>query len=99
MTGRRDWTARHPAATARVVTVGLAVSGFFALVAVFARSSPADTPDDSSPRRIEVRVGDDVDTAELRAALERWLAGDPDVDRDGGLRVVEAPPDTATAPS
>lgn len=99
MNGRRGWITKHPAAAARVVTVGLAVSGFFAMVAAFARSSPSDAPDDSSPRRIEVRVGDDVDTAELRTALETWLAGDPDVDRDGGLRVVEAPPDTATTPS
>jgi hypothetical protein len=99
MTGRRGWTARHPAAAARVLTLGLAASGFFALLAAFARTSPDGEPAESPSRRIEVRIGDDVDTRELRAALEAWLAGDPDVDRDGGLRLVEAPADTVTVPS
>jgi hypothetical protein len=96
---RGGWTDRHPAAVARVLTLGLAASGFFALVAMFARTAPDGVSVDSPSRRIEVRIGDDVDTAELRAALEAWLAGDPDVEREGGLRVVEAPADTATVPS
>lgn len=99
MTDRRGWIARHPAAVARVLTLGVAASGFFALMAVLARTAPDGAPAGSPARRIEVRVGDEVDTAELRAALETWLDGDPDVDREGGLRVVEAAPDTETAPS
>lgn len=98
-TGRRSWTARHPAAVARVLTLGLGTSGFFALMALFARHAHEGAPTGSPSQRIEVRIGDDVDTAELRAALERWLAGDPDVDRDGGLRVVHGPADTETVPS
>ena len=98
-TARRSWTARHPAAAARVLTLGLAVSGFFALMALFARHTDERANTGSPSQRIEVRIGDEVDTAELRAALERWLAGDPDVDRDGGLRVVDAPADTETVPS
>jgi hypothetical protein len=98
-TGRRSWTARHPAAVARVLTLGLAASGFFALMALFARHADERVSTGSQSQRIEVRIGDDVDTAELRAALERWLAGDPDVDREGGLRVVHAPADTETVPS
>jgi hypothetical protein len=98
-TGRRSWTTRHPAAVARVLTLGLGASGFFALMALFARQAPDGPATDSPSRRIEVRIGDDVDTAELRAALEAWLAGDPDVERDGGLRVVHAPADVETVPS
>ena len=95
----RNWTARHPAAVARVLTLGLGCSGFFALLAVFARQANHDSPAESPPQRIEVRVGNDVETAELTAALEAWLAGDPDLDSEGGLRVVQAPPDTETVPS
>jgi hypothetical protein len=98
-TDRRSWSKRHPAAVARVLTVGLATSGFFALMALLARQPTESAPTDSPSQRIEVRIGDEVATAELQAALETWLAGDPDVDRDGGLRVVHAPPDTETVPS
>ena len=95
----RAWTTRHPAAVARVVTLGLGASGFFALIALFARHAQEGSPPDSPSQRIEVQIGDEVETAELRAALETWLAGDPDVDREGGLRVVHAPADTETVPS
>jgi hypothetical protein len=98
-TGRRSWTARHPAAVARVLTLGLSGSAFFALMALFARYAHEGAPTGSPSQRIEVRIGDEVDTAELRAALETWLAGDPDVDSEGGLRVVQAPADTQTVPS
>jgi hypothetical protein len=97
--GRRRWTVRHPAAVARVVTLGLGVSGFFALMALFARNAHENSPARSPAQRIEVRIDDEVNTAELHAALEEWLAGDPDVEREGGLRVVDAPADTETVPS
>ena len=92
--GRRRWTVRHPAAVARVVTLGLGASGFFALMALFARNAHENSPARSPAQRIEVRIDDEVDTAELQ-----WLAGDPDVEREGGLRVVHAPADTETVPS
>jgi hypothetical protein len=99
--GRRRWTVRHPAAVARVVTLGLGASGFFALMALFARNAHenGNSPAPSPAQRIEVRIDDEVNTAELHAALEEWLAGDPDVEREGGLRVVHAPADTETVPS
>jgi hypothetical protein len=98
MNAPRTWTSRHPAAVARVLTLGLATSGFFVLMALLARQ-PNDGQPAQTPRRIEVRIDDDVGTPELRAALEAWLAGDPDVAAEGGLLVVDAPPDTETAPS
>lgn len=90
---------RHPALVARVLTAGFSVAAACGIVAVLARDSQRESPVGSTGRTVEVRIGEDVDGGEARAALRAWLEGQPDLDRGGGLTVVDSPPDTATAPS
>lgn len=90
---------RHPALVARVVTVGFSAAAAFALVAVMARGSTRDAQAPASQRTVEVRIGRQVDDAEARAALRAWLDGNPDLGGDGSVTVVDAPPDTTSAPS
>jgi Flp pilus assembly protein TadB len=94
--GRRP---RHPALVARVLTAGLSLAAALGIVAVMARDSQRRTATAATSRTVEVRIGEDVSDAEARAALRAWLEGQPDLDRDGGLTVVDSPPDTTTAPS
>lgn len=89
---------RHPALVARVLTAGLSVATALGIIAAMARDSQRRAPA-SSARTVEVRIGEDVSDAEARAALRSWLEGQPDLDRDGSLTVVDSPPDTTTAPS
>ncbi|MBW3605110.1 MAG: hypothetical protein KY460_09415 [Actinobacteria bacterium] len=91
--------ARHPAFVARALTAGLSVAAALGVVAVMARDSQHRTAPSSTARTVEVRIGEDVSDAEARAALRSWLEGQPDLDRDGSLTVVDSPPDTTTAPS
>jgi hypothetical protein len=90
---------RHPALVARVVTAGLSVAAALGIVAVMARDSQRTTQAGSADRTVEVRIGEDVGDAEARESLRAWLKGQPDLDRDGSLTVVDAPPDTTSAPS
>lgn len=90
---------RHPALVARVVTAGLSVAAALGIVAVMARDSQRPTPAGASGRTVEVRIGEDVGDAEARESLRAWLKGQPDLDRDGSLTIVDAPPDTTSAPS
>lgn len=90
---------RHPALVARVLAAGLSVSAALAIVAAMARDSQRRAAPASTGRTVEVRIGEDVSDAEARAALRSWLEGQPHLDRDGSLTVVESPPDTTTAPS
>lgn len=90
---------RHPALVARVLTAGLSVAATLGIVAVMARDSQQVTPAGSSERTVEVRIGAEVGDAEARESLRAWLEGQPDLDRDGSLTVVDAPPDTTSAPS
>ena len=90
---------RHPALAARVLTAGLSVAAALGIVAALARDSQRTAPQGSSERSVEVRIGERVSDAEARASLRAWLEGQPDLDRDGGLTVVDAPPDTTSAPS
>ncbi len=89
---------RHPALVARVLTAGLSVAAALGIVATMARDSQRRPPAPTT-RSVEVRIGEDVSDAEARAALRSWLEGQPDLDRDGSLTVVDSPPDTTTAPS
>jgi hypothetical protein len=89
---------RHPALVSRVLTAGLSVAAALGIVATMARDSQRREPA-STARTVEVRIGEEVSDAEARAALRSWLQGQPDLDRDGSLTVVDSPPDTTTAPS
>ena len=97
MTPRRR--SRHPALVARVLTAGLSLAAALGIVAAMARDSQRRTVTASTGRTVEVRIGEDVSDAEARAALRSWLEGQPVLDRDGALTVVDSPPDTTTAPS
>ncbi|HSJ46173.1 MAG TPA: hypothetical protein VK923_15975 [Euzebyales bacterium] len=82
-----------------MLTAGLSVAAALGLVAAMARDSRREAPPGSTARTVEVRIGEDVSDAEAREALRSWLEGQPDLDRDGSLTVVDSPPDTTTAPS
>ena len=84
---------------ARVLTAGLSLAAALGIVAAMARDSQRRTAPASTGRTVEVRIGGEVSDAEARTALRAWLEGQPDIDRDGSLTVVESPPDTTTAPS
>lgn len=90
---------RHPALVARVLTAGMSVAAALGIVAAMARDSQRRPPAAPTTRTVEVRIGEDVSDAEARDALRAWLEGQPDLDRDGSLTVVDSPPDTTTAPS
>ncbi|HSK91028.1 MAG TPA: hypothetical protein VK875_06935 [Euzebyales bacterium] len=95
MTARRR---RHPAAAARVLTAGLSTAAAFGIVAALAHDSQRQ--ETTSPdRSVEVRIGEDVDEDQARQAIESWLEGQPSLDRDGSLTVVEGPVDTVSQPS
>jgi len=82
-----------------VLAAGLSVTAALAIVAAMARDSQRRAAPASTGRTVEVRIGEDVSDAEARAALRSWLEGQPHLDRDGSLTVVDSPPDTTTAPS
>ena len=90
---------RHPARAARVLTAGLSTAAAFGIVAALAHDSEQDDMAGSPGRSVEVRVGDQVDDDEARRALRAWLEGQPDLDRDGSLRVVDGPADSTSMPS
>lgn len=90
---------RHPALVARVLTAGLSAAAAFAMIAVMGRHSTSDATAPASERTVEVRIGAEVDEADARAALGAWLEGRPDLARDGAVTIVDAPPDTTSAPS
>ncbi len=82
-----------------MLTAGLSAAAAFGIIAVLARDSRRAPPTSSPERAVEVRIGEDVTGAEARAALRAWLEGQPDLDREGRLTVVDSPPDTTSAPS
>jgi len=90
---------RHPARAARVLTAGLSAAAAFGIVAAIAHHSDRGAPADSPERSVEVRIGRDVGDDRARRALRAWLAGQPDLDRDDSLTVVDGPADTASVPS
>lgn len=89
---------RHPALAARILTVGLSTATALGIVAVFARDSPRSSPAGPAPS-VEVRIGDEVDDDDARAALRAWLEGRADLTTEGGLTVVDTPADTFSEPS
>jgi predicted outer membrane lipoprotein len=90
---------RHPARAARVLTAGLSTAAAFGIVAALAYDSEQDDAAGSPGRSVEVRIGDQVGDDEARRALRAWLEGQPDLDRDGSLRVVDGPADSTSMPS
>jgi hypothetical protein len=89
---------RHPARAARVLTAGLSTAAALSIVAALAQDSERD--DVRSPDQdVEVRIGDGVSDQQARRALQAWLEGQPALDRDDSLRVVDEPADTASMPS
>lgn len=90
---------RHPARAARVLTAGLSTAAAFGIVAAMAHHSEQDEPAGSPDRNVEVRIGRDVGDDQARRALRAWLEGQPDLDRDDSLTVVDGPADSASMPS
>lgn len=90
---------RHPARAARVLTAGLSTAAAFGIVAALAHDGEQDEAAGSPGRNVEVRIGDDVGDDEARRALRAWLEGQPDLDRDDSLTVVDGPADSTSLPS
>ncbi len=90
---------RHPALIARILTVGVSAAATAGIVTLLARSSDRAEPIEPNDRTIEVRIGNEVGDDEARAALRAWLEGQPDLTDDAELTIVDAPPDTVSAPS
>jgi hypothetical protein len=88
---------RHPARAARVLTAGLSTAAALSIVAALAHDSERDVR--SPGQNVEVRIGDGVSDQQARRALQAWLEGQPSLDRDDSLRVVEGTADTASTPS
>jgi hypothetical protein len=82
-----------------VLTAGLSAAAAFGVVAALAHDSEQENPARSPRQRVEVRIGDDVGDEEARRALQAWLEGQPNLDRDDSLTVTSGPADTASMPS
>jgi predicted outer membrane lipoprotein len=82
-----------------VLTAGLSTAAAFGIVAALANDSDRDGAMDAPERTVEVRIGTDVSDDQARRALRSWLEGQPDLDRDDSLTVVDGPADSASLPS
>jgi predicted outer membrane lipoprotein len=82
-----------------VLTAGLSTAAAFGIVAALAHDSEQEDTARSPRQRVEVRIGDDVGDEEARRALQTWLQGQPNLDRDDSLTVTSGPADTASQPS
>lgn len=82
-----------------MLTAGLSTAAAFGIVAALAHDSDSDDAAGSPGSSVEVRIGDQVGDDEARRALRAWLEGQPDLDRDESLRVVDGPADSASMPS
>jgi predicted outer membrane lipoprotein len=82
-----------------VLTAGLSTAAAFGIVAALAHDSDTDERPGAPERTVEVRIGNEVTDDQARRALRTWLEGQPDLDLDDSLTVVEGPADSASLPS
>ena len=81
------------------MTAGLSTAAAFGIIAALAHDSERDDTTTSPRQSVEVRIGDDVSDEQARRALQAWLEGQPDLERDDALTVIRAPADSASMPS
>jgi predicted outer membrane lipoprotein len=82
-----------------VLTAGLSTAAAFGIVAALAHDSEQEDTATSPRESVEVRIGDDVGDEQARRALQAWLEGQPNLDRDDSLTVARGPADSASMPS